>query len=304
VQPARARLAPRRRKRCQRLRARAREQALAASITAFNCALNSGAPSFTRSPLTVWVPRPCPTAAPPRAQAAAVEPTPLPPLKPPPRRAGNRAVCPGIAGGVCALPCQRVICGALSDFLAITYNASLPWNNVTGWELTTTLGCGRLVTPAAAARPPFCGWPGLACCEPRQAALGHCSVINAVANITMPVDQVNVSLSNAGFLDTLEQLHACGLVVLDLEANELTGTISPRFGALHNLRVLNVGASPRPGRGWAGCPRGPPAPARSRGGGSSRCRGPWPSCRPSRAAARRRRRAAVLQATACALGRP
>jgi hypothetical protein len=196
---------------------------------------------FATAPLAAAAPR---ALAAPKPGAAA---PPVPRPKPPTGPRGNPAVCPGLENGACTLPCQRATCGALSEFFRITYNDSIPWNNVTGWELLGSVGCGRLVTPAAAARPAYCGWPGLFCCEPRHVELGQCAIVNAIANITMPVDQVNVSLSNPGFLDALEQLHSCGLVVLNLEANELTGRISPRFGALHNLRVLDIGARGRSG---------------------------------------------------------
>jgi len=151
---------------------------------------------------------------------------------------------------VCTLQCQRTVCNALAGFFRLSYNESMPWNDITGWETTQTLGCERLITPAADTRPVYCsGWPGLACCAPQDAAAGKCGVVNSVANISLAVNQVNVSASEPGLFDALEQLHACGLVVLDLEANEMSGELSERFGRLTDLRVLNLGASREPGGG-------------------------------------------------------
>lgn len=166
-------------------------------------------------------------------QAAAGEASAGPP--PPP--------CAGITGGVCTLPCQRTVCDALASFLRIAYNESLPWTDITGWELTRTVGCGKLITAAAAARPAYCSWPGVQCCTPTAAAARRCSVVHAVANLSLGVNSVNASCSDPEWLDTLEQLHSCGMVELDLEANELSGEVSPRFGRLTNLTILNLGRS-------------------------------------------------------------
>jgi hypothetical protein len=133
------------------------------------------------------------------------------------------------------------VCDALTALFGATYNASFPWFNSAGWELTASLGCGRLVTPAAAARPVYCGWTGIACCTPAAVAQGLCSVVNAVANLSMPVNQLNASVSSPVMLDVFEALHACGMVVLDLEANDISGELSPRLGSLTNLYVLNLG---------------------------------------------------------------
>ena len=163
--------------------------------------------------------------------------------------AGAAWTCPGITANACAAPCQRAVCDALALFFKSGYNASFPWNSIKGWETTRTLGCERIVampSPGGGGgggggmRPAYCSWPGLACCTPAEAAAGRCRVVNAVANVSMPVNQYNASASDPGMLSALERLHACGLVVIDLEANELSGEVSPRFARLTNLRVLNL----------------------------------------------------------------
>ena len=187
--------------------------------------------------------------------------------------------CPGLAGGVGGLPCQLVVCGALGTFWRISYNVSLPWNEITGWELTKSLGCGRLVTAAAAARPAYCKWPGITCCTPQAAAAGACRAVHAVTNISMPVNQVNVSISDQQLLGVFDQLHACGLRGLNLEANEISGDLPQgRLGRLTHLAILNLGAlagrgaaaamrlrrAPRVG-GWKTAPCGAPRRARWQG---------------------------------------
>ncbi|KIZ04553.1 hypothetical protein MNEG_3403 [Monoraphidium neglectum] len=136
---------------------------------------------------------------------------------------------------------KRALCESLGVFFNASYNASNPWNDTTGWELTQTLGCARLVTPAAAARPAYCQWPGIACCGPADAAAGRCKVVHAIANLSLAVNQVNCSVSDPRFLGVLDQLHACGMVVLNLEANEIGGALPQgRLGRLTNLVILDL----------------------------------------------------------------
>jgi hypothetical protein len=204
----------------------------------------------------------------PAVGAAAAKPAAAGAKVPPLAAAGAPAAttCPGIVAGVCTLPCQVAVCGALAAFYNDTFNTSAPWFNSAGWELITSLGCGRLVTPEAAARPVYCGWTGIACCTPAAVAQGLCSVVNAVANLSLPVNQLNGSVSTPAILDAFEALHACGMVVLDLEANDISGVLSPRLGSLTNLAVLSMGrraCAPRPalGAGTLAC-------GTARGGGS------------------------------------
>lgn len=151
--------------------------------------------------------------------------------------------CPGLAGGACGLQCQLAVCGALATFWRVSYNASFPWNEITGWELTKSLGCGRLVTPAAAPRPAYCQWPGVECCTPAAAAAGRCRAVHAVANLSLPVNQVNVSISDRQLLAAFDQLHSCGLRGINLEGNEISGELPEgRLGRLVNLEILNLGA--------------------------------------------------------------
>jgi hypothetical protein len=54
-------------------------------------------------------------------------------------------------------------------------------------------------------------------------------------------NNLNATLSNPGLVNALLSLHACGLTVLNLEANNIAGSIPDAFALLVNLKVLNLG---------------------------------------------------------------
>jgi hypothetical protein len=54
-------------------------------------------------------------------------------------------------------------------------------------------------------------------------------------------NNLNATLSNPALVNALLSLHACGLTVLNLEANNLAGSIPDAFAQLVNLKVLNLG---------------------------------------------------------------
>jgi len=149
--------------------------------------------------------------------------------------------CPGVSAGACGLQCQKYLCEVLSVFYRSSFNSSEPWDNQEGWQLTTSMPCSRIVGDQPRRRPSYCSWFGITCCTPEFVALGNCSVVNTVSALRLPVNKLNVSLSDEDFVTSIQQLHACGLTVLDLEANQLSGQISPKFGSLVNLTVINIG---------------------------------------------------------------
>lgn len=58
----------------------------------------------------------------------------------------------------------------------------------------------------------------------------------------LQVNNLNGSISSAEFLHSLLQLHACGLVKLQLQGNELSGSMdAPEWGQLTNLVYLDLG---------------------------------------------------------------
>jgi hypothetical protein len=188
-------------------------------------------------------------------EPAAAEPAAAVPPSPPP-------TCPGVSGGVCTLPCQRATCQALAEFFRITYNASQPWHHPQTWEALRGAPCAALVPAAAAAagRPPaYCRLRGVTCCAPAGVKEGLCGVVHAVANLTLNAEHINGSLSNLALMDAFETLHACGMEGLNLEQNDVSGSLLPRWGRLTGLRWLNLGAAAR------ACAAAPPRSAAGRG---------------------------------------
>jgi len=163
-------------------------------------------------------------------------------------RAPPAVSCPGISNGLCAYPCQRSTCDGLAAFFAATYNDTIPWEerHSKGWIGFKETTCAQLLprTAAAAAPPPYCSWFGVRCCRPEDLAARRCWAVHSVVNITINAENVNGSTSDPKLLDALEQLHACGLTGLNLESNEITGELVPRWGTLTNLTVLNLGEWP------------------------------------------------------------
>lgn len=165
------------------------------------------------------------------------------------QQAGPRPLpssCPGLVGGACKLPCQRVTCEALGTFFRLTFNKSLPWEQPQTWNITLVQPCEKIIPARVPGqqpprRPAYCSWYGISCCSPAEKAAGSCPIVDGVANISLASDSVNGSLSDGAFMDALEQLHACGLVGLDLEANDMSGEIDgERWAKLTNLKVLNL----------------------------------------------------------------
>lgn len=157
--------------------------------------------------------------------------------------------CPGVTpgGAVCTPQCQRAVCEALAGFFRATYNETNPWDFPGKWIETLTRPCSELVpavpgvTTAASPPPPYCSWRGVACCGSAAAAAGACGPVHGVANLTVRADNLNGSVSDPRLIGAVEQLHACGLRGFNLESNELSGELGPRWGRLVNLTELNLG---------------------------------------------------------------
>jgi hypothetical protein len=143
---------------------------------------------------------------------------------------------------MCLQACQLRLCKALADFYRISNNASDPWDNEKGWEKTKTsnMTCERLVadTPGKAV---YCDFYGVTCCTPQSMADRRCSAVNTVTALELPINNLNVSLSNPVLLPSLKIMHDCGMRVLNLEANNLIGGFSDEWGDLDKLTVFNFG---------------------------------------------------------------
>ncbi|KIZ00889.1 hypothetical protein MNEG_7071 [Monoraphidium neglectum] len=148
--------------------------------------------------------------------------------------------CPGIVGGVCTLACQRATCDALSTFFRLTYNASSPWQHAQSWMVTRSFPCTRIIQSSRAKQPPYCRWWGITCCDPTAFAAGECWAVNGMANLSITADNVNGSFSNPSLMDATEQLHACGMVGLNLESNDMSGVMDARWGRFTNLTILDL----------------------------------------------------------------
>lgn len=128
-----------------------------------------------------------------------------------------------------------------TSFYKVTLNESDPWDNKHGWELTTTMPCETLVGLGAKGAAAYCSWFGITCCTPDGVAAGNCSTVNTVYGIRLPINNLNASVGDMEVVKPMQQVHDCGLRILDLEANNLVGTFHPAWGGLQHLTVFNFG---------------------------------------------------------------
>jgi hypothetical protein len=125
------------------------------------------------------------------------------------QRGGNqlplkkKASCPGVTAGVCQLPCQLHTCKQLAAFYFHSNNITDGWDEERGWRATQNMPCERLIS-AKAAVPAYCSWYGITCCNPRDVAAGECSVVHSVLVIEMPLNNLNVSVSDPKWLRTVQ----------------------------------------------------------------------------------------------------
>lgn len=71
--------------------------------------------------------------------------------------------------------------------------------------------------------------------------MGLCPMINVLMELKLEVNGLNGSISDPAFEQSIAQLHACGLISLELAGNALSGTFSNYWGEFRNLWALNVG---------------------------------------------------------------
>lgn len=152
------------------------------------------------------------------------------------------ATCPGLVGGRCSPACQLNLCRSLARVYAISNNASDPWDNEDGWADTATRSCEQLAAARPRGGPPlYCDWWGITCCDGELLEAGNCTTLGAVYAIELPINNLNVSMADGHLVDAMTRIHGCGLTVLNLEANNIAGPISPAWGNLNHLSVFNFG---------------------------------------------------------------
>ena len=94
---------------------------------------------------------------------------------------------------------------------------------------------------AADPAPGYCSWYGISCCSQADQRDGSCSNVHAVSAIDLKVNRVNITISEPDELDSLEGLHASGLLAVNLEGNNVSGTLAPRWGKFDHLTSIRIG---------------------------------------------------------------
>jgi hypothetical protein len=87
----------------------------------------------------------------------------------------------------------------------------------------------------------YCKWFGITCCSPDGVAAGNCSTVNSVYSIQMPINNLNASVGDIKMVQPVQQVHDCGLRILNLEANNLVGQFHQAWGGLKDLQIFNFG---------------------------------------------------------------
>jgi hypothetical protein len=64
--------------------------------------------------------------------------------------------------------------------------------------------------------------------------------VHSVSELKVQVNGLNGTLGSPGIINNLLQLHACGLTRLNLQGNDLSGSMTPEWGRMTNLVVLDL----------------------------------------------------------------
>ena len=101
------------------------------------------------------------------------------------------------------------------------------------------VGCSEYISEPSTP-PRYCrGWYGVTCCAdpaaPRVMSSlllsPQCLFAHAPANMTIRLNRINGSISDPAVWRPLLTLHECGMRVLNLESNKISGKIGPTVGA-------------------------------------------------------------------------
>lgn len=148
--------------------------------------------------------------------------------------------------GTCKLPCQQAICEALASFYESTNlkaSSTSPgsWRQQRGWTELENLACRILVAEdGTGSAPVYCSWHGVTCCSAALRSSGYCTVNNSVWGLQLPVNGLTGSLEGMQLQRSLAQLHACGLMKLNLAGNALSGSLDNFCARLPRLITLNL----------------------------------------------------------------
>jgi len=89
--------------------------------------------------------------------------------------------------------------------------------------------------------PAYCSWLGITCCSRPAVVKGYCTDSNALKEVKLEVNGLQGAIDDPAFMQSLAQLHACGLISLSLAGNSLSGSMTDDWGQLTNLASLNLG---------------------------------------------------------------
>jgi hypothetical protein len=64
--------------------------------------------------------------------------------------------------------------------------------------------------------------------------------VHSVRELKVQVNGLNGTLGSPGIIHNLLQLHACGMTKLNLQGNDLSGSMTPEWGRMTNLVVLDL----------------------------------------------------------------
>jgi hypothetical protein len=74
--------------------------------------------------------------------------------------------------------------------------------------------------------------------------IGACHASDSVMELKVDVNGLHGNVSGANIMRSIAQLHACGLISLSLQGNELSGSLTDDWGELSNLTALSLGKQP------------------------------------------------------------
>eukprot|EP00775_Hariotina_reticulata_P011064 gene11064-11220_t len=113
-----------------------------------------------------------------------------------------------------------------------------------GWDyLIQSQDCSQLLAASASQpglNPAYCSWYGVSCCDQVLISANKCSTEFSVLDLRLQSNQLSGGIDDPDFINSVTQLHACGLTSIDLEGNDLSGILTDEWGILVNLVMLNL----------------------------------------------------------------
>jgi hypothetical protein len=166
---------------------------------------------------------------------------------------GAVATCPGlVSAGVagkpqCTAACQAATCNALATFFHTTYDPSATlfksWRQQFGWEGLLSKNCSQILAAGpnpVDGTPAYCSWYGVTCCSLPGVLMKYCNVSNSLMQLRIGVNGLNGRVDDPNFMQSIVQLHSCGLVSLVVPGNALSGSMTDAWGDLVNLQAMDI----------------------------------------------------------------